>query len=157
MEKLKASIILLKEKPVLLLGGAVAILAIIILGSMLLFPQTPKQIPQPPQQAPMSVPPEQLPSPTPTLYPSISTPPEEKISPISTAAPEWIFKLPLKDALYYADYDPQSQIIKVLLYPLEYSSIPINLQVDYLKDKVKKELQQIGVDINKTKIDWEVK
>lgn len=67
---------------------------------------------------------------------------------------DWITKLPLKDPSYYVDYDSTKNVIKARISPLYSRSGPKEEQVKILKDLVTQELQSIGADLSKEKIEW---
>lgn len=66
----------------------------------------------------------------------------------------WVLGLPLKNPAYYVEYDSVHNMIKAYLYPMISFSLTKEYQINFLKEKVTKELTSLKVDLSKEKIEW---
>lgn len=145
------------KKPEIILMVAVALLALIVISSVLFFSG------KKPETKP-TLPPIQIFSPPPTPIPQVIIPnelQEEKTKQENYArtreeylqARPWLFKLPLKSDNYFVSYNASDAFV-IELYYLENSNLTKEQQLDLAKQAALNTLTSQGVDINKQKIEY---
>ena len=68
----------------------------------------------------------------------------------------WFLNLPFQKAGYFVYFDSLSETFIAKLYPQKTSSIPLDEQINSLKKTVTGQINALGSDTGKYKIDWKV-
>lgn len=97
-----------------------------------------------------------LPTPTPTIPGRVTEPLHLEDDPTIESKP-WVLQLPIKDPYYFVEYDFDKDVILALLYPTASRTIPKEDQLEFLKKEVAEKLTQLGVNLNKERIEWQVR
>jgi hypothetical protein len=97
-----------------------------------------------------------LPTPTPSIPGRTTEPLHLEDDPIIKLKP-WIAQLPIKDPYYFVEYKFEKDVISALLYPTTSRTIPKEDQVEFLKKEVAKKLTQLGVNLDKERVEWQIK
>lgn len=68
----------------------------------------------------------------------------------------WYPKLPLQDTGYFVYFNYSSEIFKADLFPQKASSVPLDEQINQLKNTVIQQINAIGADTSRYSINWEI-
>lgn len=97
-----------------------------------------------------------LPTPTPSIPGRVTEPLHLEDDPTIELKP-WIAQLPIKDPYYFVEYDFEKNSISALLYPTTSRTVPKEDQIEFLKKEIAEKLTQLGVNLNKERVEWQIK